>query len=310
VSGAVVGERGEVLWTPSPERRAATRLAAFDAWVRARHEVAGEGYDGLWRWSVEHPDRFWTAVLDHFGVPAEGDRAVVVEGRMPSARWFPGLRLNYAEALLGAVGDDAHAVTSVDEAGTRSVTTGAELRRQVAAAAGGLRALGVGPGDRVAAYLPNRPEAIVAMLGAASIGAVWSCCAPDFGAGATLDRLAQIDPTVLVAVDGYRFGGRHFDRRAVVDEVRAGLPGLRATVGLGDVGDLSWSELLATGAPAAPERVPFSHPLWIVYTSGTTGPPKAIVQGHGGILLEHLKALGLHYDLGVGNRFFQHTSTG
>ncbi len=290
-------------------------MTHFEEWARARFSIDGPGYDPLWDWSVAQPAELWTAVLDYFDVRSTGSSQPALVGKMPEARWFPNVTLNYAQTVLERLGD-GEAIIAVDESGPARSISGNDLRQLVAAAAGGLRALGVGPGDRVAAYLPNIPEAAVAMLAAASIGAVWSCCAPDFGPGATLDRLRQIDPTVLITVDGYRFGGRWFDRRPVVEEVRRGLPNLRATVAVhrleesAELGDLSWDDLLGSGAPVEPEPLAFSHPLWIVYTSGTTGPPKAIVQGHGGILVEHLKALSLHYDLGPGQRFFQHTSTG
>jgi acetoacetyl-CoA synthetase len=314
-SGAATPQRGEVLWVPSDQRRAAARITDFENRVRAEYQISGEGYLGLWRWSVDRPEEFWSSLLDYFAVSCQGDRTPAITGAMPQARWFPGLELNYAENVLSAIADQ-EAMVAFDETGATRSIRGDELRGQVATVAGALQSLGVVAGDRVAGYLPNVPEAIVAMLAATSLGAVWSCCAPDFGAGATLDRLAQINPKVLIAVDGYRFGGRVFDRTSVVDEIRTGIASLQATVAvprIGDgngLGDLTWAELLATGRPAEPVRLPFSHPLWVVYTSGTTGPPKAIVQGHGGILLEHLKALSLHYDLGLGSRFFQHTSTG
>jgi acetoacetyl-CoA synthetase len=234
---------------------------------------------------------------------------------MPEASWLPGLELSYPETILASAAADEEVIVAVDETGTRRATTGDQLRLQVAAVAGGLRALGVGRGDRVAGYLPNAPEAIIAMLATATLGAIWSCCAPDFGADAAVDRLGQIKPRVFIAADEYRFGGRVFDRRAVVQDIRSGIDTLAATVivsRLDDsqtLGDVSWETVATIGSPAAAQRVPFGHPLWVVYTSGTTGPPKAIVHSHGGILLEHLKALALHYDLGPSSRFFQHTST-
>jgi acetoacetyl-CoA synthetase len=315
-SGASTGpKRGDILWTPSAQRCASARITGYEAAVQDRYNIGGAGYDALWRWSVDHPDEFWTSILDYFEVACSGNSSPVVTGRMPETEWFPGLELSYPEAMLSAA-TSSQVIVPIDETGPGVALSGPDLRQRVAAVAGGLRSLGVGTGDRVAAYLPNLPEAIVAMLATTSLGAIWSCCAPDFGAGATLDRLSQIEPKVLIAVDGYRFGGRTFDRRDVVTEIRRGISSLQSTVVLSRIdesdrlGDLSWEELATAAAPAQPRRVPFAHPLWIVYTSGTTGPPKAIVQGHGGILLEHLKALGLHYDLGPGARFFQHTSTG
>jgi acetoacetyl-CoA synthetase len=310
----------DVLWTPTPEAARATRIAAFARWVgekRGRDFGDPADYDTLWRWSVEHPDQFWGDLATWSGVlPGVPDDRVLTRREMPGAVWFPDARLNFAEQALRLATDEHPALVAVAEGGEPVEISWTSLRRQVGAFAATLRRLGVRRGDRVAAYLPNVPEAVVACLGAASIGAVWSSCAPDFGTRAVLDRFAQIEPTVLVAVDGYRFNGREFDRRDVVAELRAGLPTVRTTIALprlhpGEVpeGALPWAEAVADEQEPEFEQLPFDHPLWILYSSGTTGLPKGIVHGHGGIVLEQLKWGSLHYDLGPGDRFFWYTST-
>ncbi|MEV7419528.1 acetoacetate--CoA ligase [Streptomyces sp. NPDC089919] len=310
------------LWQPSPERIAAARITAFQSWAAERFGAPAEGgYAALHRWSVTELDTFWQAVAEwfdvRFGTPYEtvlGDRA------MPGAQWFPGATLNYAEHALRAAEDPARAdeaaLLYVDETHETVPVAWGELRRQVGALAARLRELGVRPGDRVSGYLPNIPEAVTALLATAAVGAVWTSCAPDFGARSVLDRFQQVEPVVLFTVDGYRYGGKEHDRRDTVAELRAELPSLRAVVHIpllgtaAPEGALEWSELTAGTAEPVFEQVPFDHPLWVLYSSGTTGLPKAIVQSQGGILLEHLKQLGLHCDLGPEDRFFWYTSTG
>jgi len=314
---------GELLWEPSAELVERSRLAEFMRWLESERELSFGGYGELWQWSVDDLDAFWDAIWDFFGVQADGERGAVLESReMPGARWFPGTRLNYAEHVFADKDDGAVAILHASELRELDELTWGELRQQVAATAAGLRALGVERGDRVVAYLPNIPEAIVAFLAAASIGAVWSSCSPDFGPASVIDRFAQIEPKVLFAVDGYRYGGKDFDRRDVVAQLQEAMPSLRQTVVLPYLDadpDLSplreavrWEELLSGGEGAALEfdRVPFDHPLWVLYSSGTTGLPKAIVQGQGGILLEHLKKLNLHVDAHPGDRLFWFTTTG
>jgi len=282
-----------------------------------------DGYHELWRWSVEDLDGFWSSIWDFFDVQADGGYEQVLSSHaMPGAEWFAGTRLNYAEHVFAGKDDAETAILHASELRELDELSWGELRAQVAAVAAGLRALGVERGDRVVAYLPNIPEAIVAFLATASLGAVWSSCSPDFGPASVIDRFAQIEPKVLFAVDGYRYGGKDFDRREVVAELQAAMPSLARTVVLPYLDpepDLSplrdaetWDELLAAGANAELgfERVPFDHPLWVLYSSGTTGLPKAIVQGQGGILLEHLKKLNLHVDAHPGDRLFWFTTTG
>jgi acetoacetyl-CoA synthetase len=313
----------EKLWAPSAAMVERARLTEFMRWLEAERGLSLDGYDALWRWSVDDLDGFWRAIWDFFEVQADGDPSPALASRaMPGARWFPNVSLNYAEHVFAGKDDAATAILHASELRELDELSWGELRAQVAAAAAGLRGLGVERGDRVAAYLPNIPEAIVAFLAAASIGAVWSSCSPDFGAASVVDRFAQIEPKVLFAVDSYRYGGKDFDRAATVAQLQEAMPSLRRTVVLPylvadpDLSPLretiAWDDLLAAGqgAELSFDRAPFDHPLWVLYSSGTTGLPKAIVQGHGGILLEHLKKLHLHVDAHPGDRLFWFTTTG
>ncbi|MGY2129621.1 acetoacetate--CoA ligase [Blastococcus sp. SYSU DS0617] len=309
----------DVLWQPSAESIRGTRIAAFAEWVARRRGLSlGDpvDYDALWRWSVEHLDQFWGDLARWAGVLDVPDDRVLADRRMPGAQWFPGTTVNVAEQVFRQ-STEAHPALVVTAEDTDPIEVSwAELRGQVGAFAATLRRLGVGPGDRVAGYLPNVPEAVVAFLGAAAVGAVWSACAPDFGTRAVLDRFSQIEPTVLVAVDGYRFNGREFDRRDVVAELRAALPSVRTTIAVPRLfpaelpdGALAWADAVADAQEPVFEPTAFDHPLWIVYSSGTTGLPKGIVHGHGGVVLEQRKSAELHMDVGVGDRFFWYAST-
>ena len=317
------GAEPEKLWEPPAELVERARMTEYIRWLAAERGLELDGYDDLWRWSVTDLEGFWSSIWDFFEVRADGGYDRVLSSReMPGAEWFAGTRLNYAEHAFAGKDDAEPAILHASELRDLSELSWGELRAQVAAVAAGLRELGVERGDRVVAYLPNIPEAIVAFLATASIGAVWSSCSPDFGPASVIDRFAQIEPKLLFAVDGYRYGGKDFDRRETLAELQAAMPSLVGTVvlpyldpdpDLSPLGDATrWDELLAAGegAELSFERVPFDQPLWVLYSSGTTGLPKAIVQGHGGILLEHLKKLHLHVDAHPGDRLFWFTTTG
>ena len=317
-------ETGELLWEPSPDARVSTRMGRFLDWVHASRGISLPDYESAWRWSVAEPRAFWWSVWDFFGVISHDyPTEALADESMPGAVWFPGATLNYAEHALRHRHDDrAGEVAVIARSQTREqiTLTHAELADAVARCAAGLRRLGVERGDRVVGYLPNIPETVVALLACASIGAIWSSCAPEFGVRSVVDRVRQIDPKVLLAVDGYRYGSREISRTAEISQIRDALPGLHATVLLGyldpaaDVAEvgatLTWEQLLAEPAELAFASLPFDHPLYVLYSSGTTGLPKAIIHGHGGILLEHAKILGLHHDLGEGDRFCWFTTTG
>ena len=324
------------LWKPDSARAAATNLAAFAREVVQRHELdlpPGGGqrigdYDALWRWSVKHPSRFWPLVWQFCDVRASHRAEQVLDDalQMPGARWFEGARLNFAENLLDRVADGQEALVACDERGRRRALTGAELRERVRAVAAALKADGVGPGDRVAGFLPNTLEPVIAMLATASLGAIWSSCSPDFGQQGVLDRFGQIEPKVLFACDGYYYGGKPVDTRERVAKICAALPGLKRLVlvpflekGSDDLfvttrtknsSDPFWFDDYAAAGPLTFAQLPFDHPLYILYSSGTTGVPKCIVHGAGGTLLQHLKELVLHTDVRRGDRLFFFTTCG
>ena len=297
-------ERGEILWEPDDLDTRAHRFARAHRF---------DSYGPLHEWSVRDLDGFWSAVAADLGVRWHTAPSCYLEdASMPGARWCPGGTLSYAEHALATVGDGV-AVVALSQTRERVELTWDELRVQVARCAAGLRALGVGRGDRVAAYLPNIPETLVAFLATASIGAVWSSCAPEFGTRSVIDRLSQIAPKVLLAVDGYRYGDREINRRSQVKEIVAALPTVEHTVTVRYLGTGSdtWTHLVApTSSLLTFEPVPFDHPLYVLFSSGTTGLPKPIVHGHGGITLEHLKMLTLHQDVTPTDRFFWFTTTG
>jgi len=337
---ATVDSDQQPLWTPSRERAQDAEMTRFMSWVGERQDRAFVDYEELWRWSVEELEEFWACLWEFCGVRCSQPYEQVLAAReMPGARWFEGARLNYAENLLmGRAGQqrpaDEVAVLHCSELRELQELTWGQLRERVAACAAGLRSLGVERGDRVVAYMPNIPETLIALLATSSIGAIWSSAAPEFGARSVIDRFAQIEPKVLLTVDGYRHGGKDFDRTENVERILAEMPTVEHVVtleylgredvyeaasgrrrpgrgGEGSRGVVSWDELLTRGADAelAFEQVPFDHPLWVLYSSGTTGLPKAIVQGHGGILLEQYKKR-LHLDLRRGDRMFWFTTTG
>jgi acetoacetyl-CoA synthetase len=306
-----------VLWEPPGDVRERTRIGRYLAWLDSYRGRSFPDYESLWRWSVGDLDEFWRTIWQHFHLESATpvDRALASDA-MPGAVWFPGAMVNYAAHALRSE-PAGPAIVARSQSRDPLELSMAELRDQVARCRAGLVRLGVSRGDRVAAYLPNVPEAVVALLATASLGAIWSSCAPEFGTRSVVDRLRQIEPSVLLAVDGYRYGTKRVDRAAEVADVRARLPSLRNVVTVGYLdpgarlpGSLTWDELLAEPAELAFDPVPFDHPLYVLYSSGTTGLPKPIVHGHGGILVEHHKVLALHNDLGPGDRFFWFSTTG
>lgn len=311
-------QEGQVLFTPSASDIQRSNLAEYLRWLERERSLHFEDYQGLWHWSTEDLEAFWRSIVDFFRIEfhAPFERALK-SPMMPGSEWFPGGTLNYAEHALRRR-DDHLAVLSLDESGGRHQLSYRELAERVSRARAGLRRLGVTRGDRVAAFLPNVSEALVLFLATASLGAIWSSCAPEFGVQSVLDRFRQIEPKVLLTVDGYRYAGKSHDRSAAVAEIAAGLPTLEHVVVLSVLGEqllkleaaVSIDELCSTQEPLEFTAVPFSHPLWVLYSSGTTGLPKPIVQGHGGILLEHVKALALHCDLKPEDRFFWFSTTG
>ncbi len=303
----------EVLWLPTDDDLRKARVTYFRRFVEEELGLApGDGYEGLWRWSVEEPASFWDAVRAYFGVDL-GEFGTVLSGRMPQARWFEGGRLNYAEQIFRNADPERPALVVHDESGqTREIGWDA-LASDVAGLATTMTDLGVVPGDRVAAYLTNRYEAVVGLLASAAIGAVWSVCAPDFGFGSAAARLTQIRPKVLIAADGYEFGGKSHARNEQVAEL---VEALGAEVSLiligedeGSAATTSWAAAVDRPGELSFAPVPFDHPLWILFSSGTTGAPKGIVQGHGGIVLEHMKTAAFELDLDAGDRFYFYSST-
>src|SRR3974390_331048 len=326
---------GAGLWEPDQQTGHDARITRFMRWLAlpapgpAPGSIPGRGhqfggYADLWQWSVTQPGEFWAAVWDYFEVLGHRGPGPVLTGAvMPDVQWFTGATLNYARNALRTAWTDPHRTALIfDSERTKGGSLSySELAQQVARVARGLRGLGVGHGDRVAALLPNVPEAIVGLLATASLGAIWSSCSPDFGARSVIDRFAQIEPKVLLACDGYGYGGKVFSRAGLVADVVTALPGLSAVVlveVLGEPGErlpvafTRWDDLGAEPGQREPEftEVPFAHPLWVVYSSGTTGLPKPIMHGHGGIVLEHLKALSFHQDLKPGDVFTWYTTTG
>ncbi|MGI9147530.1 MAG: acetoacetate--CoA ligase [Chloroflexota bacterium] len=318
---------GDLLWEPSESFKSASRIAEYLRWLAARHGLHFDTYDALWRWSVADLEAFWATTVEFFGVQfVQPASRVLADRSMPGARWFEGAELNYAQNVFRHAADTRSALLFQSETRPLTALSWPELEAQVGSVAAGLREMGVTRGDRVVAYMPNIPESVVAFLAAASLGAIWSSCSPDFGVDAVLDRFAQIEPRVLFAVDAYSYGGKLFSRQSSVRALQHGLPTLQHTVLVSgnaagfeasahpseQPAGVRWEDLLAAHPAAKPsfEPVPFDHPLWVLYSSGTTGLPKALVHSHGGVVVEHVKLLGLHNDLRAGERLFWYTSTG
>lgn len=314
------GLEGRLLWEPTSETVSNANVSGFMNWLRETRDLDFTTYHDVWNWSVTDLNGFWAAVWDFFKIRSSSDyEAVLPAKKMPGANWFPGAELNYAEHALSRR-DDHVAITFESELSPRTDITYAELHEQVASFAAGLRAMGVKKDDRVVSLMPNVPKTVVAFLATASIGAIWSACSPEFGIRSVVDRFRQIEPKALIAVDGYRYGGKDYSKLDAIAEIQRSLPTLETTIvvpylsPVPDVSTLSnvtlWQDALVATDEVRFEAVPFNHPLWVLYSSGTTGLPKPIVQGHGGILLEHLKTLSFHMDLAENDRLFWFTTTG
>jgi acetoacetyl-CoA synthetase len=313
---------GTLLWEPPSQLRRGSTMQAYIDWLAEHKNLHFGDYAALWQWSVQEIEAFWESLWQFFDLRAAAPYTqVLAERRMPGAHWFTGARLSYAEQVFRNATATHPAIVYESELRPLGQLSWAELEQQAGAVAAGLRAMGVGPGDRVVAYMPNIPEAVVAFLATASIGAIWSSCSPDMGSASVLDRFKQIEPKVLFAVDGSMYGGKPFDRRATIDELREAMPSLERVVLVpylhpagahagADARTTTWDALLAHQGRLVFEQLPFEHPLWVLYSSGTTGLPKPIVQGQGGILLEHLKSVALHLNLKPGERFFWFSTPG
>ncbi len=312
---------GTLLWEPSQAIREQANLTQYMHWLAHEKHLNITENEALWAWSVEHLEEFWGSLWEYFEIKASKPyTAVLTNASMPGAHWFAGAELNYAEQIFRNRTSERPALIAQSETRPLLEVSWDELERKVASVAAALRALGVKRGDRVVNYMPNIPETLIAFLASASLGAIWSSCAPEFGTQSVIDRFQQIEPTVLFAIDGYRYSGKIIDRRAILTELQAALPTLSQTVILPYAFDdtraesysnaVLWQDVANGEHELTFEQVPFEHPLWVLYSSGTTGLPKAIVQGHGGILLEHLKQLHFSLDLKAEDRFFWYTTTG
>src|SRR6266849_77484 len=311
------------LWEPSVEMKQQANITRYMQWLEQQKGLHFQTREEVWQWSVNHLEDFWASIWDFFHIKASHPyKTVLTTHTMPDASWFPEAKLNYAENIFRNSSDQRPALLFRSERHPLLEVSWDELRQKVSAVAKALHAMGVQRGDRVVAYMPNIPETIIAFLACASMGAIWSSCSPDFGTSSVIDRFKQIEPKVLFAVDGYQYNGKGFDRRPIIAELQQSLPTLQKTILVPylfpDSGPgpeslsnaLAWQDLLSVSSELVFEQDPFDHPLWVLYSSGTTGLPKPIVQGQGGILLEHLKGLALGLDVKAADKFFWFTTTG
>ncbi|HIJ36178.1 MAG TPA: acetoacetate--CoA ligase [Deltaproteobacteria bacterium] len=314
---------GTLLWEPSEALKSGANVTKYMAWLKEKKGLEFPDYNALWQWSVTEKEDFWESLWEFFEIMASRTYDKVLEGKMPTARWFQGSELNYVEHVFRRMTSDHPALLFQSEITPLMEISWDELHGNVSSVAASLRDIGVKKGDRVASFMPNIPETLVAFLATASIGAIWSSCSPDFGTRSIIDRFMQIEPKILFAVDGYSYGGKTFERQSAVARLQDVLPSLEKTVmvpyldknariadfkGLENV--LLWKDLLGKTKDLVYEQVPFDHPIWVVYSSGTTGLPKGLVHGHGGILLEFLKFQGIQMDVHPGDRFFWFSTTG
>ncbi|MFY0605379.1 MAG: acetoacetate--CoA ligase [Cyclobacteriaceae bacterium] len=306
-------------WQPSDEFKSESNLLKYQQWLKENYQLEFENYDELWKWSVDHYETFWSSLLSYFDIAYSGKYEQVCTGdQMPGVQWFEGIKVNYAEHIFQKANHSYPAIIFKKEGQEPEETSWKSLETQVTSFAGFLKSQGVAKGDRVVAYIPSIPEATIAFLACCSIGAVWSSCSPDFGAESVVDRFKQIDPKVLIAVDGYHYNGKPYDRREIVREVISQLEGLTCVVELPYfqeksfvIDSISWREALNFEHESLSfERVGFNDPIWILYSSGTTGHPKAITHSQGGVLLEHLKYVTFHNNVKAGERYFWFTTTG
>jgi acetoacetyl-CoA synthetase len=310
-----VSEEPQLLWEPSDEWVARTTLSRYSEWLESERGLSFGSYEELWQWSVDDLEAFWSSITQFFDVRfSSGGDVVLGDRSMPGAEWFPGSEISFAEHVFRGKDDDAVAILHRSEVRPElGEWTWGRLRSETARVAAGLRALGVSEGDRVVAYMPNIPETVACFLACASIGAVWSSAAPEFGARSVIDRFAQVEPKVLLAIDGYRYGGKDFDRSEIVERIAAEIPGLDHTVRFGYLDGSGWEDgFLGPSDSSELEfaSLAFDHPLWVLYSSGTTGLPKPIVHGQGGILVEQVKKMHLHIDAQAGDRVFWFSTTG
>lgn len=314
---------GALLWEPSETLKSNANITRYMTWLKDEKGLKFGDYHSLWQWSVTHIGDFWASIWDFYDIQASKPYTRVIEGKMPTVRWFLGSELNYAEHVFRRMTTDYPALLFQSENQPLMEVSWNELYGKVSSVAASLRGMGVKKGDRVASFLPNIPETVVAFLATASIGAIWSSCSPDFGTRSVIDRFVQIEPKVLFAVDGYPYGGKAFERRTAVARLQEALPSLEKTVMVpyldraersrcleGLKNAVLWDELLGKSSDLTYEQVPFDHPIWVVYSSGTTGLPKGLVHGQGGVLMEFLKFQGIQMDVHPGDRFFWFSTTG